>query len=125
MKNLVSWAAIVLVGASLVMAVAVGPAGADSLFPSSLFTFASLPQSNTVQSGMDTGFFAGGLFSIQDPYAIQAPSLPDSTDDSSSSLTLLSPQINDNTSNNVALGYYDNVISMFPNQTNLFAPYTD
>ena len=112
-----------MLGIALIIAVAAWPAGADSLFPSSLFTFTSAPQVYPIQS-MGTGLLSGGLFSIQDPYAIQAPSLSDNTDNSDSTLTLLSPQINDNTSNNVALGYYDNVISEFPNQTNLFAPLT-
>jgi hypothetical protein len=123
MRNVVSRSVIVLSGIALIMAVAAWPAGADSLFPSSLFTLASAPQINNVQS-MDTGFLSGGLFSIQNPYAIQAPSLSGNTGNSYSTLTLLSPQINDNMSNNVALGYYNNVIAEFPNQTNLFAPLT-
>jgi hypothetical protein len=112
-----------LLGVALIMAVSAWPAGADSLFPSSLFTFTSTPQVYPVQS-MGTGLLSSGLFGIQDPYSVQAPSLSDNTYNSDSALTLLSPQINDNTSNNVALGYYNNVISEFPNQTNLFTPIT-
>jgi hypothetical protein len=138
MLNSTLRAAAVAIGAAFVIAAVVGPAWAsDSLFPSSMFTLASAPQLNSDQSGffsnaMNTvtsgnygsGLLSGGLFSVQDPYAVQPPALQDASQDSGSSITMLSPQINDNPANNVALGQYNSVISEFPNQTNLFAPYT-
>jgi hypothetical protein len=138
MLNSIVRAAIVAVGAAFVIAVVVGPAWAsDSLFPSSIFTLASAPQlssdqssffpnaMNTVTSGdYGSGLLSGGLFSVQDPYAVQAPSLQDTSQDSGSTLTMLSPQINDDPGNNVALNQYNDVISEFPNQSNLFAPYS-
>jgi hypothetical protein len=140
MRNSIAKAAIITVGAALLLAALGGTAYAlvtDSLFPSSIFTLATTPQLDpgqldyytnavgTVSSGdVGTGFLSSGLFSVQDPYAISAPTLLDNSGGSDTDLTMLSPQINDNTSNNVALNSYDNVIGEFPNQSNIFAPYT-